>query len=346
MKKIRCSLILFILLGSSSCSDNLLSTDVKDHFFLKNDGAVMPVFVNGNTSSKVFVIYLHGGPGATALEAYQNNTSPFFQLQQKYAVVYWDQRCSGAAQGQCNNLTMSSYVDDLDKLITLLQYRYAPDLKIFLIGHSWGGSLGIRYLTTADNQSKVSGWIEVGGGHNVPKIVMLEREMVNEVGNRQIALGNQVVAWQDKMVKANALNLSDVDDLYEMNRIAVQCEQLMTKADSVNKKIGNSFFKDYFFSPLDPGASPVNSQQTFKAMKNELAVLDLSENTALITIPTLLIWGKYDFRVPPAFAKEAFDQYGASKKELFLFDRSAHFVQWNQPALFYETVTAFIEMNR
>lgn len=326
----------------SACTKEGLDTDVRDHFFLENDGAVMPVFVNGNTQSKVFVIYLHGGPGSTSLEAYQHEESPFIKLQADYAVVNWEQRCSGAAQGNCSNLTLTQYVEDLQKVIVLLRDRYAEDITVFLLGHSWGGSLGIKFLTTNDNQTAIKGWIEVGGGHDVPRIVNLEREMVNEVGNRQILLSNHVSEWQANIARANSLDLQDVDDLYEMNQIAVDCEGLMQDVDSVNDKIGNSFLQDYFFSPIDFQAADINSDQTFDAIKNELATLDLSDNISQITIPTLLVWGKYDFRVPPRFAQESLLAYGSESKELFILDRSAHYVQWNESELFYNKVKHFI----
>lgn len=330
----------------SSCKKETLDLNVKDHFFLENDGAVVPIFVNGNTQSKVFVIYLHGGPGSTSLEAYQHDDSPFAKLQSDYAVVNWEQRCSGSSQGNCTNLTISQYVEDLEKVIALLKNRYPNDITIFLLGHSWGGSLGIKYLTTNNNQSNIKGWIEVGGGHDVPQIVNLEREMVNEIGTRQINQGNNINEWQTNINKANSLNLLNVNELFEMNRIAVNCEQLMQKVDSVNSKIDNSFFQDYFFSPIDNQTSNINIEKTFEAMKNELAVLNLSDELTQITIPTLLIWGKYDFRVPPKFAQLALTKYGSTKKELVIFDKSAHFVQWNEPELFYSKVKTFIEQNK
>jgi pimeloyl-ACP methyl ester carboxylesterase len=346
MKRIRhffCIALIFLI---SACEKETLDLNVKDHFFLENDGAVMPVFVNGNTKSKVFLIYLHGGPGSTSLEAYQNERSPLTKLQSDYAIVNWEQRCSGSSQGNCSNLTISQYVEDLDKVITLLKSRYASDITIFLLGHSWGGSLGIKYLTTNSNQNTIKGWIEVGGGHNVPRIVTLEREMVNEVGNRQISQGTNVNEWQANITKANSLDLTNMDDLFEMNKIAVNCEQLMQKVDSVNKKIRNTFLNDYFFSPIDNQAARINSNKTFNAIKNELAILNLSSNINQITIPTLLIWGKYDFRVPPKFAQEELLAYGTAKKELVIFDRSAHYVQWNEPELFYNKVRIFIEQNK
>lgn len=330
----------------SACKKETLDLNVKDHFFLENDGAIMPVFVNGNTKSKVFLIYLHGGPGSTSLEAFQNEKSPFKKLQSDYAMVYWEQRCSGSSQGNCSNLTISQYVKDLEKVIILLQSRYDSDIKLFLLGHSWGGSLGIKFLTTNNNQNTIKGWIEVGGGHNVPRIVNLEREMVNEIGNRQISQGNYVSEWQANITKANSLNLNNVDELFEMNKIAVNSEQLMRKVDSVNQKIDNPYLSDYFFGPVSNQAVNINNEQTFEAMKNELAVLNLSNSTSQIKIPTLLIWGRYDFRVPPKFAQESLIAYGSAQKKLLIFDRSAHFVQWNEPEKFFEKVRNFIEQNK
>ena len=81
-------------------------------------------------------------------------------------------------------------------------------------------------------------------------------------------------------------------------------------------------------------------------MKNELAVLNLSNSTSQIKIPTLLIWGRYDFRVPPKFAQESLIAYGSAQKELLIFDRSAHFAQWNEPEQFFEKVRNFIEQNK
>ena len=58
------------------------------------------------------------------------------------------------------------------------------------------------------------------------------------------------------------------------------------------------------------------------------------------------LWGNYDFRVPPEFANEELQKYGSEKKELVIFEKSAHFVQWNEPLRFYEVVNDFIDRNK
>lgn len=37
-----------------------------DHFFISNAGAEMPVYIKGNTESKTFILFAHGGPGSNA----------------------------------------------------------------------------------------------------------------------------------------------------------------------------------------------------------------------------------------------------------------------------------------
>ena len=37
-----------------------------DHFFVRNEGAEMPVYIKGNIESGVFILFVHGGPGGNA----------------------------------------------------------------------------------------------------------------------------------------------------------------------------------------------------------------------------------------------------------------------------------------
>jgi proline iminopeptidase len=335
-----------LLLFSFACKKERLKINAKDHFFLKNGDAVMPVFVNGNTKSKVFILYLHGGPGSSSLDTYQNKKSPFTMLQKDFAVVNWEQRCSGASQGGCSNLNIAKYVEDLTQLIILMKVKYGNDIKLFLLGQSWGGALGIKYLAASNNQINIKGWIEVDGGHNVPRIILLVKEMITQIGNRQILQGNNAEVWKENINKCNNLDLSIADNILTLNRIAISCEQLIQNIDSVNSSINNSQAQDYFFSPIDFQSSIINSIQPFNEMKNELFTLDLTQNIKQITIPTLLIWGKYDFRVPPTLAKESVLDYASASKELIIFEKSAHNPYWSEPELFYKKTKLFIDANK
>ena len=74
----------------------------------------MPVIIKGNIDSKVFVVFVHGGPGGNA------SLSSFLpvskKLEKNYAFAYWDQRGSGLSQGNpdASTFTVDQFVEDLD----------------------------------------------------------------------------------------------------------------------------------------------------------------------------------------------------------------------------------------
>ena len=86
-----------------------ISPAPENSFWVERNEAVMPVWVEGNIESGVFVIFNHGGPGSSGtlesiIEANPGDAcpswpSPLKALEDDYAVVYWDQRHSGLSKG-------------------------------------------------------------------------------------------------------------------------------------------------------------------------------------------------------------------------------------------------------
>src|SRR5665213_828952 len=189
MKRLLPILLIFILIASCKKDAGHLSSDANEIFWLSNAGADMPVWVKGNTASKIMILFLHGGPGEGSYRyaGYQTD-----QLWKNYSVAYWDQCDAGAAAGNSNysNLTLDQMIDDLEKLVSVIKYRYGNDMEIFLMGHSFGGLLGSGFLVKNDNQTNIHGWIEVDGGHDYTESNTLERQMLIDTGTSEIAKGN------------------------------------------------------------------------------------------------------------------------------------------------------------
>ena len=97
MKHVIPFVILFFVLTSCQKEKITIGTNVSETFYLDNNGASMRLLVEGNTASKTFLIFVHGGPGSSS---YFYNTDYISQnIENKYAVVYWDQRNAGGSQG-------------------------------------------------------------------------------------------------------------------------------------------------------------------------------------------------------------------------------------------------------
>ena len=125
----------FTVLVLTSCQKEKITigTNVSETFYLDNAGASMRLLVEGNTLSRTFLIFVHGGPGSSS---YFYNTDYISQnIEDKYAVVYWDQRNAGASQGNSNgnNLNLPQMTDDLKKVIQVLKSRYGQNIGVFIL---------------------------------------------------------------------------------------------------------------------------------------------------------------------------------------------------------------------
>ncbi|HEY5370979.1 MAG TPA: hypothetical protein VIJ75_18495 [Hanamia sp.] len=94
-------IIILSLVTLTSCKKEAvrLSTNANDIFWLSNAGADMPIWVKGNTASKIMILFIHGGPGDGSYGYTGFETD---QLWKQYSIAYWDQRDAGAAAGNNN----------------------------------------------------------------------------------------------------------------------------------------------------------------------------------------------------------------------------------------------------
>jgi pimeloyl-ACP methyl ester carboxylesterase len=343
--KLRITTILLTVLLFWGCKkdDTTLSTNADEMFWLTNAGADMPVWVKGNTASKVIILFAHGGPGKGA---YSYSGFQTDRLQKKYAVAYWDQRDAGAAAGNGNfdNLTLDQMVEDLNKLVKVLKYRYGSDTKIFLLGHSFGGLLGTAYLVKDNNQSQITAWIEVDGAHDYPACNTLSRQMMIDTGKVEIARGHHIGEWTEVVnyCEASPPNVS-VDISYKTNDYAHKVESYVDINHTVNPLDYTSVS-----SPVSYGINLYKIYLTKKGKKflETLEPISYTNQLEKIKIPSLLIWGKYDFIVPSPLGYQAYDKIGANFKSIFIMPHSGHTPMNGDTEYFAQIVSHFIETLR
>ena len=343
-------LVLFVLtvvLTLAGCDNSDFSdTSGEDLLFLESDNAIMPVRVQGNKASNRFVIFLHGGPGGNIVDARDFLDSSMKPIEEEVAMVYWDQRCAGSSQGNCNRheLSFDTYLLDLDRLLVLLRDQYGSDLEFYLLTHSFGGWLATVYLSDWDDERNIKGWMNMDGAFSAPLIFESSKEMIIEVANRQIAVGNNVEKWEEKAQEIEQLDLFVFEDQVMINSIGYEVEQYMTDVDSVNTPETEGTLATIFTSPGSPLAIVVNNMITEASPFNtEVFGLDHSSKLAGIDIPIMLLWGKYDFVVPPSTMDEFERQVGSQDVTRVVFERSGHTPMVTEPEKFAESVVRFIQ---
>ncbi len=343
----RLFLALCVVALVSNCQPETISvgTNVQDYFYLENQGAKMPILVEGNTASGVIVLWVHGGPGGTAI-GFQNDAYSTQYLEPNVGVAYWDQRAAGGSQGSNTPaLSLSLYADDLKKVVQLLAYRYGTKTKIFLLSHSWGGLVAPAFLTEGSNQSLVKGWINVAGAHNYALNDSLTRAYLLQFGKDQITKGIRTTEWQ-KIVDYTESHIPDgsLSISRGLNTCASDAEGYIDDIQTNSGTGIGQIFKQKTGFSLFWAASNAGATY-FSGLNKEILSAEYSSKLSRITIPLLCITGKYDFTVPRGLADEAMRQVSSQRKTLLILPHSGHICMDNEPVPFYEAVNDFIRQN-
>ena len=78
----------------------------------------------------------------------------------------------------------------------------------------------------------------------------------------------------------------------------------------------------------------------------ELAKTQFSSSLNKITIPVLVLWGKYDFTCPPALGEDFYNHINSSEKRMVISPRSGHNIILQDKKLFCDEVNAFVLKHR
>lgn len=310
-------------------------------FHVRSAGADMPVIVRGKVDSGKLLVFLHGGPGGTAIA--RIGSKAFARLEQGAGIAYWDQRAAGNAQGDAKpeSLALDRYVEDLDLVVGVLQKRH-PSTRIYLFSHSWGGPLGASYLAEAGRQAKIAGWITVDGAYSIPETNRLGREWAIarakawRAQGRDTALADQAIAWYEAHPTIDASNFHE--HIQYIRRLGGYIAD-PARAETPDR-LGLVFAHPYaFMSDLFNNGFTIANFALDRLLK-----VDTTEGLSRVTLPTLMVSGRQDGAVPLAMAEQAFAKLGASadRKALRIFEGSAHDPMREEPEAFAEAVEGFL----
>ncbi|WP_394748198.1 alpha/beta fold hydrolase [Spongiimicrobium salis] len=338
------SLVLVIIsLAIFACAKEGSLNNIDDTIFVRHKNADMPAYIIGNGDEKVFLITLHGGPGDLGLGF---RGTAFSEIEDHYAVVYFDQRGSGMSQGSYSEaeLTLDIMAEDVLALVKVLRRKYGTDSRFFLLGHSWGGTLGTAALLK--DQSDFKGWIEVDGANNPAGLYDQYITTFTTTANTQIALGNSVTFWESILeFVAQVDPVSNKNDMLELNNKAFDLEAKLEEDGFLNSpEEGDNIISHYNLL-----TAIWNSGQIAHILVDEQCLFETTDFTNRlheIEIPSLFISGQFDMIVPIVSAQIAFENIGSTKKELFIFERSGHAPLASEPKRFATEVLRFIAANK
>jgi len=341
----------------AACSEPFLPESDEDFFYVKRLEARFPVWVKGNLQSDVMLVIVHGGPGSTGTQYFHYGA--FDPLQEDYTVVFWEERASGFSQGEGSggqeHLNAEVTAQDLEAVLDVLEQKYEPE-SIFVLGHSWGGVLTTAFLgNKPERQSRIDGWILVDGGHNWSLGQELSVEWVKEKANNFIEgtensrfdrkhweealewyADNPLGNWEDinsmSWIQQHVVYVDDADGYFlPENRDKVTKKTFGERGLGLQNTLG--FYGAWAWFRED-GPPLWESQKAITTDKMHL-----------ITVPTLITWGRHDGILPVALAQDAYDRIATppAEKSIIIYEQTAHSPMFEETQQFNADMKSFIE---
>ena len=273
--------------------------------FIKTTGATI-YFEVGGVPTGIPLIVLHGGPGFD--HSYLKTSSVWDDLGQKRPVIFYDQRGTGQSSivAEGDSCTFADQLADLEALRAHLGY----DL-IDILGHSWGGFLGMAY--SARHHSRTRRLVLVdSGAPRLQDTVFLFEDIFPETVDRQKA-----VAFAEELGDEDAVQAS----------IAEYLSMLCYSPEN----------RDSWLSKVDP---TIYKHNVYQVLWNDAKRFDLSPELPKLPQPTMVITGRYDINVAPSVA------YGIHKaipgSRFVVFERSGHLPFFEEPDAFKFEIENFL----
>ena len=247
----------------------------------------------GEDDQATVLLFLHGGPGNSVMGYAGRFTK---ELQKHFIVVMWDQRESGQTLSLNKSrepLTVSLFIRDAIEVIGYLCTRFSRD-KICLMGHSWGGYLGLRIA--AERPDLLLAYYAIS-------------PMIHQEESESISL---------REMKEKALNEHNSEALQELTKVEIPFkngEQLYYHRKWLSKWMNSTM----------PTRSRVDQWSgKWLPLFNEASKTDFFQFAPAFNCPVYFLIGSKDYQTHYSLAESYYLKVVCKEKKLYWFTDSAH----------------------
>lgn len=215
-------------------------------------------------------IFVHGGPGAWSKSFEELGGSV---LEQKLTMYYFDQRgCGRSASPANNDYSPERMVEDIETI-----RKQAGETKVYLIAHSFGGVLALKYAEKYPEH--VKGLIMLNA------TLYVDNSLLNQIAFVNKTLGTHIVASKDSVLQAFIAAKTQLRKAGLEYKMLSDNKAAVDKLDSVDnsEQRNNSFAQHVFAMPVYWG--------------------DFTKETAKVKVPVLVITGARDNNIGPEHYK-------------------------------------------
>lgn len=281
------------------------------------NGCPQKILVQSNDMNKPVLLYLHGGPGSSAM-IFSHLYSE--KLKDNFIFVNWDQRGTAFSYHEGMDTIKISEDQIRDDALELTKYllKTFHKQKIYLVGHSFGSVIGLQLV--ANHPEYFYAYIGVGQVINFNKSVVITFKWLHE----KLENVNDTIGL--KRIEKSKFPYIDLVIKYGGHH------RLSLNIDSLKKT--SPYYFDGYLELLEKGKT--FSQYHVGKSPNPKAAFNKSIDT--INVPLYFFEGVNDHVIAcaPELVVEYCKNVKAPKKEIIWFQNSAHYINVEEPDKFQD----------
>jgi pimeloyl-ACP methyl ester carboxylesterase len=253
------------------------------------------------------LLILHGGPGNSVISYSDKFTG---ELQKQFVVVNWDQRASGKTEAINPNpqpLTVALMTSDAVEVLRYLCQEFAAS-KIYLMGHSWGGFLGMQ--VAGEHPELLTAYIPI-----CPMIYQAESERLalTWMQSKAIAEGNKQARNELSTI---SIPFGTGEQLYYHRKWLL-----------------------HYAGAKEPARETVVSwSQKWLTLFNEASAVNYLVSLPRLECPVYFFVGGRDYQTSTKLTTEFYNRLEAPDKQIFVFETTAHNLPTAEPARLQKTI--------
>lgn len=331
------TLYLLLLIVATACSSTKpfetvdgrkITNSVAEIRRIRINGIKQFLCIRGIDQRKPLLLWLHGGPGSLGLPFYMHYNA---DLENHFTVVYWDQRGSGksySSQIPPESMTLDQFVADANELTSWLKKRFHQD-KLLLVGHSWGGLLGMHII--AKHPKDYYAFVAVSSVTNGPESERLSYNFtVNSAQQKQDTAALETLKKIGPPV--NGLYKGGLGALRQQRDLVQKYGGLFHQdIKSTNSQV---YDRSKEYTIVDYLKINKITRQSYPMAQEIWPKMNLKNQIPAVKIPVYFCLGKYDYNCPSALVADYYESLQAPSKELIWFEESAHAPCLEEPQKF------------
>jgi pimeloyl-ACP methyl ester carboxylesterase len=293
------------------------------------------LMIRGNNIKNPVILFVHGGPGQSEIGYIRQSQK---ELEEKFVVVRWDQRGSGLSASKDipkESLNINILVSDTNEITEYLIKRFNQP-KILIAGHSWGTIIATNAVK--NTPEKYLAYIGVGQFVDAKEGEKISYDYTTSEAKKQ---NNMKVI--NKLEKIGPPPYTADDFL-----IRAQCLSMLGCVFKTDPTInmGKTLMLSPEYTLLTKLSYMKNALASSKILAPEILQVKFLEDIKEFKVPVYFLMGKYDYHTPTAMVEKFYNQLQAPKKDLILFEKSAHVPQLEENEKFNKTLIRILEENR